>query len=152
MVLSSRRRRRGFTLIELLVVIAIIAVLIGLLVPAARAARAAAAPRQSSTTPKQLGIAAHHFHGTNGTMPTYFGVYPPGNGYVYPGYPADNRTKPYGGWFVHLLPYVEQDPLNNTLLQEIRSSGWNEGYCDSYTSGSGGGDIVVHYNGQDQVD
>ena len=59
-------RRRGFTLIELLVVIAIIAVLIALLLPAVQAAREAARRAQCVNNLKQIGLAVHNYHDTNG--------------------------------------------------------------------------------------
>ena len=101
---STPAQRRGFTLIELLVVIAIIAILIGLLVPAVQRVREAASRTQCSNNLKQLGLAAHHYHDTQGHLP-------PGIGYT----PiATNGV--FGTYFFHLLPSLEQDSLFKSSL------------------------------------
>jgi prepilin-type N-terminal cleavage/methylation domain-containing protein/prepilin-type processing-associated H-X9-DG protein len=143
------RRRSAFTLIELLVVIAIIAILIGLLLPAVQAVRDAAAKARCNSNLHQLAVAVQNFHDVNGTMPTYFGVYPANNG-VYPDWPASNRRLVYGGWFAHLLPYVEQDPLYAMVFDNIIHSpapGWNHDYWTVSNAGSAGGYITIQYNG-----
>ncbi|HKB38292.1 MAG TPA: DUF1559 domain-containing protein [Gemmataceae bacterium] len=113
------RSRRAFTLVELLVVIAIIAILIGLLLPAIQKVRESAARMQCSNNLHQLVTAVHSFHGENGQMPPYFGTYP----FYSPGSP--NARTLYGGWFVFLLPHIEQNPVYRLMLNDTLATGWN---------------------------
>ena len=93
------RNRRAFTLIELLVVIAIIAVLIALLLPAVQAAREAARRAQCVNNLKQIGLAIHNYHQALNTLP-------PGD--------LTNVWADFGAT-VMLLPYMEQQPLYNSI-------------------------------------
>jgi prepilin-type N-terminal cleavage/methylation domain-containing protein/prepilin-type processing-associated H-X9-DG protein len=91
------RRRRGFTLVELLVVIAIIGVLVALLLPAVQSAREAARRMRCQNNLKQIGLASHNFHDVLGEMP--------------------RGMSPVTGmsWHVHILPYIEQSAIFNSM-------------------------------------
>lgn len=99
-------RNRGFTLIELLVVIAIIAILIALLLPAVQQAREAARRTQCRNHLKQIGLALHNYHDTNGVLPPGV-VHKLGNQNV--------AALGSYGWGFFILPYIEQTTLYNGI-------------------------------------
>ncbi|MDR1140732.1 MAG: DUF1559 domain-containing protein [Planctomycetaceae bacterium] len=99
----------AFTLVELLVVIAIIGVLIALLLPAVQAAREAARRMQCTNHLKQLVIATHNYHDTAKRLPP---------GWIYwdgSAYPESGGGRPWWGWGVFILPYMENSALFDSL-------------------------------------
>jgi prepilin-type N-terminal cleavage/methylation domain-containing protein len=116
-------QRRAFTLVELLVVIAIIGVLVALLLPAVQAAREAARRSQCSNNLKQLAIAVHNHHDTYRIIP------PAGQNLQFEQLtddPAIAGTAGRFGWdrlgyTVALLPFVEQKPLYDRVIQYTNS-------------------------------
>jgi prepilin-type N-terminal cleavage/methylation domain-containing protein/prepilin-type processing-associated H-X9-DG protein len=96
---------RGFTLVELLVVIAIIGILIALLLPAVQAARESARNTQCKNNLHQLALGVQHHQESKRRLPVYWGY---GLG--------DKHKGVWGNWFVHILPYVEQDAVYDGIL------------------------------------
>jgi prepilin-type N-terminal cleavage/methylation domain-containing protein len=92
---NSHGSRCAFTLVELLVVIAIIGVLVALLLPAVQSAREASRRTRCQNNLKQIGLACHNFHDTNGEMPRAF-------------VPTTGLS-----WHVMILPFIEQGSLYN---------------------------------------
>ncbi|MEM8947098.1 MAG: DUF1559 domain-containing protein [Planctomycetota bacterium] len=102
--------RIGFTLVELLVVIAIIGVLVALLLPAVQAAREAARRTQCKNNLKQIGLALHNIHDSEGALPQ--GVY---------GDPRDNATDNSQGlsWMTRILPHIEQQARFDQIAEFV---------------------------------
>jgi prepilin-type N-terminal cleavage/methylation domain-containing protein/prepilin-type processing-associated H-X9-DG protein len=142
-----RRWSLGFTLIELLVVIAIIAVLIGLLLPAVQKVRAAAARISCQNNLKQIGLAIHNYHDSNGILPPAkinSGSSWNKNSNYYPNQPFKvyNHTG-----FTMLLPFIEQDNLYKQydFTKPACNSSWSVTYYP--TTGCDATDLANYPNG-----
>jgi prepilin-type N-terminal cleavage/methylation domain-containing protein len=96
------RRSFGFTLVELLTVIAIIGVLVALLLPAVQASRESARRTQCQNNLRQIGIALHSYHETNGSFPR--GGWPP--------------SQAAFSWSASLLPELEASNVYDLLNRQ----------------------------------
>ena len=105
------RRRSGVTLLELLVVIAIIGLLVGMILPAVQAAREAASRAACANKLKQLGLALHGFHAAQGKFPQAYNEYWNFSEPKETATPPDAR--PRMSWATFILPYVDQENLQN---------------------------------------
>lgn len=92
-------RSKAFTLVELLVVIAIIGILIALLLPAVQAAREAARRMQCTNNLKQIGLAVHNFHDSQGGLP-----------------PTSTGGTLRPSLWVLILPYMEQGTIYENVM------------------------------------
>lgn len=100
--------RRGLTLVELLAVTAIIGLLVALLLPAVQSARESARRTHCANNLRQIGLALHGHHASNGRLP-FVSNY--------------DTTDPARSWVEAVLPYLEQKVLYDkiTWTQSIYS-------------------------------
>lgn len=115
---SPRGQIRGFTLVELLVVIAIIGVLVALLLPAIQAAREAARRSQCTNNLRQLSLAVLNYDSAKKGLPhlaKYF-CNKGQNTWLPDGCPngeTDGQWWDDHGWYVPVMPYIEQASAAN---------------------------------------
>lgn len=117
--------KKGFTLVELLVVIAIIGILVALLLPAVQAAREAARRMSCSNNLKQLGIAMHNYHDTYKRFPAHGCFHHGGIGEGGSQQALDWSNASKGSMLLKLLPFVEQQPLYDSIDFSARGTAWN---------------------------
>ncbi len=112
-----RFQRPAESLFELLVAIAVISVLLGLYLAAVQRVRVTATRVTCSNNLKQIGLALHLYHDTDGAFPA--GCRPN----------RPNEPMPYLSWRPSLLPYLEQQPLwevtTNSFRQDRDAFGLN---------------------------
>lgn len=101
--------RPAFTLVELLVVIAIIAMLVTLLLPAVQAAREAARRTQCLNNLRQMSLAILNFESARATLPA---------GCILDA-PCCSNLKTYSGWTIEVLPFMENQALNDLYEPNI---------------------------------
>ena len=106
-------RRLAFTLVELLVVIAIIGILVSLLLPAVQSARGAARRAQCQSNLKQLAIAVLNFESAQGHFP---------EGAHHTNPVAADPSNHFANWGIHLLPYMEEQPLHDQYHFDLYNS------------------------------
>jgi prepilin-type N-terminal cleavage/methylation domain-containing protein len=106
----AKKCRRGFTLVELLVVIAIIGVLIALLLPAVQSARESARRSACLNNLRQLAIATHNHHQARNMLPFYSCR----TSSTTPDATCNGEAE--GGWFLHLMPYIEQGNVYDIVV------------------------------------
>jgi prepilin-type N-terminal cleavage/methylation domain-containing protein len=155
---THRSHRGGFTLVELLVVIAIIGTLVGLLLPAVQAAREAANRSSCGNKMKQIGLAMQNFHDARKVLPAACDRYP---------FTATtfntvaSATSPAAfSYIVHILPYVEETNLYNSISANTNRFGRGSVPFGANTLGNGtqhasqtvlAGMICPSYGGQGVV-
>lgn len=103
-----RRSRYAFTLIELLVVFGIISILMGLLLSAVQRVREAAARLKCQSNLRQIALALHNHNDTRKRLP-------PGHRSL-----IQPDRRPYSGWPLDILPFIEQSPLHAAAMDAYR--------------------------------
>ena len=123
-------RKRGFTLVELLVVIAIIGILIGMLLPAVQQVREAARRTECMNNMRQLGLATLNYESAFMEFPPATQRNSTGRTDVRGVAPrrrptaSDPNDARKFSWGTFILPFIEQNNLNDQLKVATRS--WDD--------------------------
>ncbi len=102
-------RRPAFTQIEILVVIAIMAILFGLLLPAIQKVRATVDRIRCTNNLKQIELALHAYHDTEGRFPAGMRSM------------RSRDPMPYLSWRGRILPYLEQEAVWGEVVQAYQT-------------------------------
>jgi prepilin-type N-terminal cleavage/methylation domain-containing protein/prepilin-type processing-associated H-X9-DG protein len=122
---------RGFTVVELLTVLGILALVLAVLIPAVQAARESSRHVVCTNHLRQIGLALNAYHGVNRCFPmaALNGLYP-------------ESFKGGWGWHVAILPFVDQQPLFDTL-QPNGPSGFLRDYFERHGTIVAGSETVL---------
>lgn len=105
--MNARRERRGFTMVELGVIVIVVAVMMAFLLPLLQRRRAAARQEACLNNLKQVGLGFMDMESAVGRFPSSCGVTTDEAGHV--------TAMDGWSWCVHLLPYMENQSLYDTL-------------------------------------
>src|SRR5262245_8327296 len=97
-------KRTGFSLVELIVVVAIAAALLGLLLPAVHSAQKDAVDKQTFNNLRQMSLSTHSCNDVFKKLPPAFDKF--------------GQLKYPMSVHVQLMPFIEQDVLFRTFLEE----------------------------------
>jgi type II secretory pathway pseudopilin PulG len=100
-----RHSRPGHNLIELLIVIAIVGILLALVAVAVNRVRESSNRVVCLNNLRQLALAVHNYNDAKKELPPYSALTP--------AWPV------FGGWWVYLMPYAEQQSFYNKLESEL---------------------------------
>src|SRR5205814_1165417 len=102
--------------------------LIGLLLPAVQKVREAAARAKCQNNLKQIVLGMHNHHDARGEFPyarpvrTDGSVAGAGNATNTGGSPYPTTAASFGSWQVRLLPYIEQDAIQQLVIGKTNST------------------------------
>ena len=129
-------QRPGFTLIELLVVIGIIAILASFLIPAVQSAREASRRLACTSNLRQIGVALHSYHESNGSFPQGRILNGDARYHEIPSIPCSLWVVDRS-FLVRILPQVEESALYNSMNHSV--------YVRSYENTTGLASVVAVY-------
>jgi hypothetical protein len=96
------------------IALAIVAVAAGAFAAGLQRVREEANRAACANNLRLLTLSVHKFHGTNGTMPPYWGAYP-----------RQDSLSIKGSWFCHLLPFVGETAYYGRVMADIQKTGSN---------------------------